>query len=225
MLEPTHHRVTLEQLDRARVSYNINQSRTRLNRQTGRFFYDPWQLREEYRDTVWAELLDALPQPIGEARIIILQSQTCYTSHADIDNRYHLNIQGERSYLIDLDHDRTYPLLQDCTWYTMDASHLHTAANFGRGYRVQLVVRQLLTSSKIMDPIHCRIHSHRFGSEDSRFIFDNRLSSWLNLADKQGQLSDFDFTDSTGVEFRIASSQFEQLDQLVGTDFRLEILS
>ncbi len=222
MLAQTHYHITADQLARAQQEFNSDQLRTRLKQPTGRFFYDPWHIRPEYRDTVWAELLSVLPEPIGEARLIKLISQSCYNSHADIDNRYHLNIQGEASYLIDLTNQQLHLLQADGIWYTMDAGRRHTAANFGRGYRVQLVVRQLLKQNLLQDPVHVQLYSHRFNSEDSRFIFDNTLSSWLNLADKQGTITDFNFKDATTVEFQIERGCLEELAVLADTNFRVQ---
>ena len=220
MLAATNYRVTPDQLARAQHEFNVDQHRTRLNEPTGRFFYDPWHIRPEFAGTVWAELLAGLPQPMGEARVIILKSQTCYTSHADIDNRYHLNIQGESSYLIDLTNQELHLLAADGCWYNMDAGRLHTAANFGRGYRVQLVVRQLLKHSQLIDPVNLRLVSYKFGIDDTRFIFDNTLSAWLNRQDKLGHICQFDYT-SLGVSFQLERSRLEELQSLVNSNFKL----
>ena len=77
--------------------------RLTINEPTGSFFYDKWKIKNEYQDTVWDKILRTLPDSIGEARIIVLQPGTCYQSHADIDDRYHLNIQAEQSYIINLE--------------------------------------------------------------------------------------------------------------------------
>ena len=54
-----------------------------LTQQTGDFFYDPWELKQEYKDTVWEEIWCSLPGDTGQARIIVLESPSCYTQHAD----------------------------------------------------------------------------------------------------------------------------------------------
>ena len=95
--------------------------KTAINEPTGNFFYDPWILKTEYKGTVWETLYNSLPVTKGEARIIILDPNQCYQIHADIDDRYHLNILGEKCYLIDLDDNIMHFLKTDGIWYNMDA--------------------------------------------------------------------------------------------------------
>ena len=144
MLTPTNYTVESILFQEACRSLPNEVMKTTINKPTGNFFYDPWILKDEYKGTVWETLYNSLPVVKGEARIIILDPRQCYQVHADIDDRYHLNILGDNSYLIDLVRDIMHPLAQDGIWYDMDASFLHTATNFGRRARVQLVVRKLL---------------------------------------------------------------------------------
>jgi hypothetical protein len=44
-----------------------------------------------------------------------------YTSHADIDDRWHLSLTAEQSYLIDLDNMQMHKIDIDGYWYDMDA--------------------------------------------------------------------------------------------------------
>jgi hypothetical protein len=74
-----------------------------INQPTGDFFYDDWELKSEYKDTAIEHIYSSLPKRKGEARIISLSGGEAYSSHADIDDRYHLNLSGDRSFLIDLD--------------------------------------------------------------------------------------------------------------------------
>lgn len=153
MLTKTHYTVDPKLFQEACNSLPTRDMKTTINQPTGSFFYDPWVIKDEYKGTVWETLYNSLPVSKGEARIIILDPAQCYQVHADIDDRYHLNILGESCYLIDLVRDQLHPLEQDGIWYDMDASFLHTATNFGRRARIQLVVRHLLKNNKLMDPI------------------------------------------------------------------------
>ncbi len=144
MLTPTNYTVDTHLFQKALNHLPSGEMKTTINQPTGNFFYDSWILKDEYKGTVWETLYDSLPVIKGEARIIILDPGHCYQTHADIDDRYHLNILGDNSYLINLVQETMYPLSQDGIWYDMDASFLHTATNFGRKARVQLVVRKLL---------------------------------------------------------------------------------
>jgi hypothetical protein len=194
--------------------------KTTINKATGNFFYDPWELKEEYKDTVWQTLYDSLPVVKGEARIIVLGPGQTYQSHADIDDRYHLNILGEECYLIDLIREQMHKLEQDGIWYNMDAGMLHTATNFGRRFRIQLVVRHLLKRSKLENLVPVTVRSNLDNLDDSRFLFDNYISSWLNSANKNGFISDFEY--STGeVKFKTTVDQLEYLKSYLPTEFSI----
>lgn len=106
-----------------------------LNRPSGNFLYDPWIIKDGYRNSIWARLLSILPSDIGEARVIILDNGQCYQSHGDIDNRYHLNLTGSHSYAINLETNTIFEMINDGYWYNFDAGLRHSAANFGRDFR------------------------------------------------------------------------------------------
>ena len=60
-----------------------------LNEPTNDFFYDPWKIKDNYKNTPFETVLSVLPNH-GEARIIKLTEGECYLAHADIDDRYHM---------------------------------------------------------------------------------------------------------------------------------------
>jgi hypothetical protein len=128
-----------------------------INQSTGDFFYDPWTIKQEYKDTVWERLLSTLPDKIGEARLIKLEPGQAYRSHADIDDRYHFNIQGERSFVIYTDANLIYPQEESSYWADMNAGEIHSAVNTGRIDRIQLVVRKLLNKNVLTDPVSIKI--------------------------------------------------------------------
>ena len=194
--------------------------KTTINEPTGDFFYDPWILKNEYKGTVWETLYNSLPVIKGEARIIILDPNQCYQRHADIDDRYHLNILGENCYLIDLVRDIMYPLEQDGIWYDMDASFLHTAANFGRRARIQLVVRKLLKKNKLVRPVEIAVTTTMTNADHARHIFDNTVSPWLNEANKAGYIDKFSHA-STFVKFSIEQDKIDSLKHILPSEFRL----
>ena len=111
-----------------------------FNEPTGDFFYDPWVIKDEYKHTVFDKLLSVLPN-IGQARLIKLECGDTYYAHADIDDRYHMSIQGNYSYLIDLDNNVMHSVPVDGCWYIMDAGKLHVASNFGEIYRYQFFLK------------------------------------------------------------------------------------
>lgn len=129
MLTKLDYTVSLDLLQDAAQSLPLADSKSTINGPTGRFFYDPWMIKPEYKNTIWEKILSSLPFNVGEARLITLLPGQCYQSHSDIDDRYHLNIVGSDSFLIDLDNKELDEIVQDGHWYEMDASPRHSAAN------------------------------------------------------------------------------------------------
>lgn len=180
-----------------------------LNEPTGNFFYDPWEVKTEFKNTVWETILNSIPGPIGEARLIQLQHGTCYMSHSDVDDRYHLNLEGQYSFLIDVDSEQMFKTVADGKWYTIDAGRRHVAANFGSVRRTQLVVRQLLTQADLKDPMTVKIAPI---CENPRFEFDDIISPWLHKMNKAGQLSDFTVLEDC-VRFKVERGNLESFPQ------------
>ena len=204
MIRRTFYTITGELLSWAQREVKQFDGKTSINQPTGDFFYDPWAVKPEYYDSVWAYLLQSLPHSIGEARIIKLEENECYSSHADIDDRWHLNLTGVKSYLIDLENKHMYPQTQDGTWWDMNAGLIHSAVNFGNTPRYQLVVRQLLTRNQLMDPVNVNVQVV------NRYAFDEVFSPWLNEANKEGKITDFFYRDTT-VYFTVERSCLTQL--------------
>ena len=193
-------------------------SRSAINEPTGRFFYDPWKLKDEFKETVIQKLMESLPLPVGEARFVVLKPGTCYHSHADIDDRYHLNIQGQYSYLIDLDTKTMFEIVTDGIWYSMDTSLRHVAANFGSTPRIQLVVRHLLKPNVLSNPVKICLRYTKKDNAKVRFIFDDRISPWLNQASKKGIISNFD-TDLTQIFMDIEERYISDLSRILPEGF------
>lgn len=196
--------------------------RVPINQPTGTQFYDPWIITDEFKGTVWEQLLNTLPGPVGEARIITLNPGACYQSHADIDDRYHLNIQSEEAYLIDLENQRMHKLQRDGKWYDMDAGRLHTAVNFGRLHRVQLVVRKLLNDVTLTDSVQVTLTSEGLSKEDARYLFDNILSTWLNKANKLKIIKNFKFGTNT-IKFDLEKQYVDDLKSKLIPEFKMEL--
>jgi hypothetical protein len=220
MLTQTDYTVDSKLFQEACSSLPTGGMKTTINQSTGDFFYDSWVLKDEYKGTVWQTLYDSLPVPKGEARIIILDPNQCYQTHADIDDRYHLNILGEQCYLIDLVTTQLHKLVQDGIWYDMDAGVLHTATNFGRRARVQLVVRQLLKRNKLTDPVSVALASTVANADDARFIFDNTMSTWLNEANKLGFINKFSYGNVT-INFNIEKDKLNSLKCILPNEFKI----
>jgi hypothetical protein len=218
MLSKTNYTVDSKLFQRACNSLPSSDMKTTINQPTGNFFYDPWELKDEYKGTVWETLYDSLPVTKGEARIIVLKPNQCYQRHADIDDRYHLNIQGEECYLIDLVREQLHALQQDGIWYDMDAGMLHTATNFGRYTRVQLVVRKLLKKNKLTNPVSIALSTTISNTDDARFLFDNHLSPWFNEANKLGFINNFDYT-AIGIKFDIEVDKLNYLKKILPSEF------
>ena len=189
-----------------------------LNNPTGDFFYNPWIIKDEYKNTVVETVLNALPFAIGEARIISLESGKCYFAHSDIDDRYHLNLTGTYSTLVNLENRETFWLQPDGVWYEMDAGKIHTAINAGENTRLQLLVRKLLPLTVLNNPVNMFI---RAGGENARYRFDNTLSPWLNRAVKQGIVSNFEINGAS-VYFDIEQENIKECVALIPEQFTYE---
>lgn len=222
MIVKTTHRVQQNLIEKAKDVVSLDTFRHAINRPTGNFFYDPWEIKDEFKDTVWNDILKTLPYSLGEARIIVLNQTGCYSSHSDIDDRWHLNIQAKRGYLISLDTKQMFDLSSDGIWYDMDAGHIHTAVNFGNRPRVQLVVRKLLTRSNRKDLINIKIITNLSDLEDARYEFDNHISPFLNKINKQNSLDNFKYNNSL-VSMSIAPECIETLKNLAGENFGVKI--
>ena len=220
MLSPTNYTVNTSLFQEACNQLPTGTMKTIINQPTGNFFYDPWILKDEYKGTVWETLYNSLPVTKGEARIIILDPAHCYQTHADIDDRYHLNILGEACYLMDLVREQMFRLDQDGIWYDMDAGLLHTATNFGRCARVQLVVRKLLKNNKLKNPIEVSLSTTIENTDDARFVFDNTLSPWFNEANKLGFINNFDHS-PVSIKFNIEQDKIDSFKQMLPTKFKI----
>jgi hypothetical protein len=204
-----------------------------VNESVGNFFYDPWKIKQNFVGTAIEQALTKLPHPIGEARLIKLKSGTCYFSHSDIDDRYHLNISGDCAALVNLETKENFFLSTDGVWYDMDAGLLHSAVNFGQYDRVQLVVRKLLKRNMLNKPIKVNIkptdmlnNSINVNTElvktNSRFVFDNTVSPWLNQANKLGKIKNFS-TNGQSIELDIDEIYINELLEICPKNFNVSI--
>lgn len=219
MIEKTPFVVSLDLINQASKSIPQIDSKLTINKPLGRFFYDPWEIKEEFKNTVWEKIINTLPAPLGEARIIELKHGTCYMSHCDIDDRYHQNIEGQYSFLIDVDSQQMYPTVADGIWYTIDTGVRHVAANFGSFSRFQLVIRKLLNNPKLTDPVNVEI---RPICVNPRFEFDDIVSPWLHKMNKLFLLDDFNIL-SDGVSFKVDRNSLKDLSIFPTSKFKVTI--
>jgi len=220
MITATYRTIPLELIkDASTYISKMSDVKTSLNQPTGDFFYDKWIIKEEFKNTVWESILDFFPEDIGEARIINLSSGNCYLQHADIDDRYHLNVVGENSYFMDVDNQEIHKIENDGIIYEMDAGRIHSAVNLDCNDRYQLVVRKRLIQTQLVNPSRVIVRPIH---EKARFIFDNKISPLLNEFNKQNTLANFKII-SDGVSFDLQTDRLHELDNLDPTEFSLTI--
>jgi hypothetical protein len=221
MINITTFGVSLKIIEEAQQNIPSDDFKFCLNNPTGNFFYDPWQLNEELIGTVWETIYNSLPVEKGEARLIKLEGGKSYISHADIDDRYHLNISGVKCYLIDLDNLKMHPLVADGVWYNMDAGRRHTASNFGNRTRYQLVIRHLLKRNDISNPVKVTVvPAEDLNPDSARFIFDDVISPWLNSANKLGTISEFSYNENH-VSFITSDVILESFKSFLPKEFQI----
>ena len=223
MIQATMYNVSNELLDTAisllpKVDFKLS-----LNKPTGDFFYDEWQLKDEFKGTVWEDILNTLPENKGEARIINLDIKTCYTMHSDIDDRWHLALSSGESYLVDLDNKQMHqPSLG--VWHYMDAGRLHSAVNFSDSERYQLVVRKLLNKNVLLNPVKVLL-SVQDPPANYRYVIDKFISPKLNQWNKQNQLSNFKQDTIYSLSFVLEQDKLEELHETISNiNFKVTVL-
>jgi hypothetical protein len=221
MLHQTYYTVSKELMQEARSALPNIDSRLAINQPTGKFFSDPWETKSEFKGTVWEKILDKISEDKGEARLIKLLPGECYPSHADIDDRWHLSLTGNNSFLIDLENNIMHQTNVEGQWFLMNAGVRHTAANFGSEDRVQLVVRKLLPTPQIKNPKTVSIKLKQVIGE-RRFVFDDIISPWLNKAYKLGIVDNFKGEDLEA-KFTVEESYIAELRQVIDYYFTLTI--
>ena len=186
-----------------------------LNLPTGNFYYDPWQLKPQYEHTEVARVLDLLA-PVGQVKIVSIPPGQCYLAHSDVEDRYHVTLQSEHSYVLDITQQQSYECRVDNRVYLMNTAQLHTVMNAGYVPRIQLVIRRLLTRHTLQDPIHIHIEATE-APHNLRQQWDNHILVWCNLAHKQGIMTDFDPMNSEArVQFRMESDHLDSLRSVLG---------
>jgi hypothetical protein len=193
---------------------------TVLNEPTGDFFYDSWKIKDLYKGTLWEQVLDTLPYTIGQARIIKMEPGESYMAHADIDNRWHLNLTGEQAYLIDLDNRVMHECVRDSHWSYMDAGRIHAATNYGSIPRLQLVVRELLFKSRQPVDLVSISMEPAYEQYDFRYKFDKIFSPFLNCANQKYKLADFTHKTFT-LSFKLERELLEEFKQLITPEFKV----
>jgi hypothetical protein len=157
---------------------------------------------------------------IGQARIIKLAPGESYMAHADIDNRWHLNLSGEQAYLIDLDNKVMHECIKDNCWAYMDASRIHAATNYGSIPRLQLVVRELLHNSRQPVDLISISMEPAYEQHDFRYKFDKIFSPFLNHANQKYKLADFAHT-TFSLKFKLEFELLEEFKKLINKDFKV----
>jgi len=112
-----------------------------------------------------------------------------------------------------------YRLDDRSKWYNLDASYRHSAVNFGRVDRLQLVVRQLFARKTVgtVDIINITLRPN--GPEEKyRYYFDDSASQWINRKIKEGVLDNFSHV---GLEctFTLMAQYVTELTELVKEHF------
>ena len=172
-----------------------------LNKQTGDFFYDEWEVLPEYKDTSLEGLLSKIGK-VGQARVNVLKPGECFFAHADIDDRFHLALDSEYSFLTDIIGAKLY-CVGDDNVYEMDAGRLHSASNYGYKNRYQLVIRKLLNRIDLQEPAVVTCMALQPTPYNLRYLFDCSFSCLLNKFNKLGVMTNFQKISDTSIKFDV----------------------
>lgn len=191
------------------LTKHLEPGKNSVNLPTGDFFYDQWKIEDRFKNTEIEKLLSSIPD-CGEARIIVMKPGESYSAHSDIDDRYHVTLDAENSFLIDLDNNEMHKLEVDDIVYVMDTGRIHTAANFGYKNRYQLVIRRLLKRNELKDPVSivCKAFNIPY---NFRYQFDQTMSVFLNHANKKSYITNFKKVSDKIITFDIEKTMLEQL--------------
>ena len=193
-----------------------------LTKPRGDFFYDPHILDEQYKGTEIEKVLDLIPMH-GEARVIVMEPGQSYSAHADVDDRWHLTLDADESYLVDLKNEKMYKSIADGTLYLMDSGRLHTASNYGYKPRYQLVIRKRLKGRHLNNPVFFNL-TLIDPPYNARYLFDKSFSILLNRLEKEEQITNFKKISDKEIEFVIENEQITKIKELQRScGFRFEI--
>jgi hypothetical protein len=78
----------------------------------------------------------------------------------------------------------------------------------------------LLKQNKLIDPIEVSLSPTISNTDDARFIFDNTLSPWLNAANKNEFINNFDYS-PVGIKFNIEKNKLDSFKSIIPAEFRL----
>lgn len=181
--------------------------RFELNTATGKFFSDPWLTKPEFAGTPLGDVLDSLG-PIGQARLLCLESGESYTAHVDPDDRIHLAIvTNPYSFLVDVDSRQMYHLPANGELWYMDTGRVHVAANWGGRTRIHLNIRTLLPN---FDPALPALRFFIADSEvDWKQVSYNAMMSLIHRGLRNGQVQGFEgLSDKEMLVNTVAVDQF-----------------
>ena len=201
---------------------NLPTGKNVLTKPRGDFFYDPHILDEQYKGTEIEKVLDLIPMH-GEARVIVMEPGQSYSAHADVDDRWHLTLDADESYLVDLKNEKMYKSIADGTLYLMDSGSLHPASNYGYKPRYQLVIRKRLKGRHLNNPVFFNL-TLIDPPYNARYLFDKSFSILLNRLEKEEQITNFKKISDKEIEFVIENEQITKIKELQRScGFRFEI--
>ena len=201
---------------------NLPTGKNVLTKPRGDFFYDPHILNEEYKGTEIEKLLDLIPMH-GEARVIVMEPGQSYSAHADIDDRWHLTLDADESYLVDLQNEKMWKLVADGNLYLMDSGRLHTASNYGYKPRFQLVIRKRLKGRHLENPVFFNL-TLIDPPYNVRYLFDKSFSILLNKLEKAEKITNFRKVSDKEIEFVIENEEIPKIKELQQScGFKFEI--
>jgi hypothetical protein len=187
--------------------------RIRLNFSKEGLLSGPYDTLPEFKNTPLGNVLDSLG-PIGEARLLTLDSGETYTAHTYPDDRFQLSIiSNPYCFMANLEDGTLHNIEVDGYIHEMDTGIIHSALNLGGTIRTHLNVRKLLP--KIQKPYY-NLKFETNGDADWKQQLYLESMGFVNRMIKEGKITGFEKVNELEVLISVTDDH-KALDHIIST--------
>jgi hypothetical protein len=193
------------------------------NDSKGDRYYREMELFDKYKGTVVERYVKSLNRKLSKVCVIIQEPGDTYPIHADIDDRFHLNLQSDNAYFIDFKTNISIPIETDRKVYLMNTGGLHSAVNFGLKRRLQIGATISLEYHNLKSPMSVNIH-YNGKNKNYDYFYNFYVMPWLNLANKNKLINNYVKPKDSNLFVDIEEEQLESLKNAAGDNFEIIML-